>query len=74
MGNNLEQRMQNSANTPEQQRPTTLTDQIRSMESQFALAMPKGAEASQLVRDAITSLRQTPKLGECSPPASSVAS
>ena len=67
MGNNLEQRMQNSANTPAQQRPTTLTDQIRSMESQFALAMPKGAEASQLVRDAITSLRQTPKLGECSP-------
>jgi recombination protein RecT len=40
---------------------------IRSMESQFKLAMPKGLEATQLVRDAMTSIRQTPKLLECSP-------
>lgn len=46
---------------------TTLADQIRSMENQFALAMPKGLEAAQLVRDALTSLRQTPKLAECTP-------
>jgi recombination protein RecT len=45
----------------------TLRDQIRSMESQFALAMPKGLEAAQLVRDALTCLQQTPKLAECSP-------
>jgi len=46
---------------------TTLADQIKSMEAQFQLAMPKGMEAAQLVRDALTSLRQTPKLAECTP-------
>lgn len=45
----------------------TLKQQIRTMESQFALAMPKGLEAAQLVRDALTCLQQTPKLGECVP-------
>lgn len=45
----------------------TLAGQIREMESQFALAMPKGMEAAQLVRDALTSLKQTPKLAECTP-------
>ena len=45
----------------------TLRDQIRSMEAQFALAMPKGMEAAQLVRDALTALQQTPKLAECPP-------
>lgn len=48
--------------------PATLSDQIRSMESQFAMAMPKGAEAAQLVRDALTSIRQTPQLAECEAP------
>lgn len=43
----------------------TLADQIRQMESQFALAMPRGAEATQLVRDAITALRTTRKLADC---------
>lgn len=43
----------------------TLAAEIRRMEDQFALAAPKGAEASQLVRDALTCLRQTPKLAEC---------
>jgi recombination protein RecT len=37
------------------------------MESQFALAMPKGLEAAQLVRDALTALRQTPDLAKCTP-------
>lgn len=45
----------------------TLRDQIQSMEAQFALAMPKGLEAAQLVRDALTCLKQTPKLAECTP-------
>lgn len=43
----------------------SLSQQIRDMEAQFALAMPKGAEAAQLVRDALTVLRGTPKLAEC---------
>lgn len=43
----------------------TLADEIRRWEPSFQQAMPKGAEASQLVRDALTSLRMTPKLGQC---------
>lgn len=43
----------------------SLADEIKRMESQFALAAPKGAEAQQLVRDALTCLRQNPKLAEC---------
>lgn len=46
---------------------TSLRDQIRSMEAQFALAMPKGAEAAQLVRDALTCIQKTPKLLDCVP-------
>ena len=45
----------------------TLRQQIMQMEAQFQLAMPKGMEAAQLVRDALTCLKQTPKLAECSP-------
>lgn len=67
MAQNLEQRLTQNANTPAQRQPQTLADQIRSMESQFQMAMPRGAEASQLVRDALTALRQNPQLGECEP-------
>lgn len=49
-------------NTPSKE----LANQVRVMESQFQLAMPKGLEATQLVRDALTCIRQTPKLAECS--------
>lgn len=54
---------------PTDRTPTglTLQTQIREMESQFALAMPKGLEAAQLVRDALTCLRQTPNLANASP-------
>lgn len=45
----------------------TLQGQIKAMEEQFALAMPKGLEAAQLVRDALTSIRQTPDLLKCNP-------
>lgn len=43
----------------------TLGDQIRAMGTQFQAAMPRGAEAQQLIRDALTALRMTPKLGQC---------
>ena len=57
------------ANGDVERRPEgqTLAGQIRQMEAQFALAMPKGMEAAQLVRDALTSLKQTPKLADCTP-------
>lgn len=68
MANNLKQRVQANAGNAVAQRndpPQGLEQTIRSMESQFALAMPKGVEAAQLVRDAITVLRQNPKLAQC---------
>lgn len=43
----------------------TLREQIQGMGQQFQLAMPKGLEATQLVRDALTCLSATPKLAEC---------
>jgi recombination protein RecT len=42
-----------------------LADDIRRMEDQFALAMPKGREAAQLVRDALTAVRTTRNLDKC---------
>lgn len=43
----------------------SLADQIRGMEKQFQLAMPRGAEATQLVRDALTALRTIKHLDKC---------
>jgi recombination protein RecT len=45
----------------------SLADQIRAMEKQYQAAMPKGGEAAQLVRDALTALRMNPNLGRCEP-------
>lgn len=42
-----------------------LANDIRNMQDQFQLAMPRGAEAQQLVRDALTAVRRTPKLNQC---------
>lgn len=47
--------------TPQQE----LTAKIRRMESEFKLAMPRGMEAAQLIRDAMTVLSQNPRLAEC---------
>lgn len=41
--------------------------QIQQMEDQFKLAVPKGVEATQLIRDAMTLVRKTPKLAVCDP-------
>ena len=54
-----------AAPAQQQDNQPTLGGSIQKMESQFQLAMPKGLEAQQLVRDALTCLRQTPKLAEC---------
>lgn len=66
MARDLATRLENNQ-APDTRRPAGLADQIRSMEKQFQLAMPRGAEAAQLVRDALTCLRQTPQLAECDP-------
>jgi recombination protein RecT len=43
----------------------SLRQQIQSMTGEFQLAMPRGLEAVQLVRDAVTCLSRTPKLAQC---------
>jgi recombination protein RecT len=43
----------------------TLRDQIKKMESEFARAMPRGAEAAQLIRDALTLLKTQKNLDKC---------
>lgn len=58
------------ATTDQDNRPTTgskIGDDIVRLETQFQMAMPKGVEAAQLVRDALTMLRHTPKLAKCEP-------
>jgi recombination protein RecT len=70
MGNNLRQRVNERATSTEVATQTpdgeaTLAQYIRAMEKQFADAMPRGTEAAQLVRDALTALRTTPRLAEC---------
>lgn len=66
MARDLANRLTNQS--PAQRGGSNLPDQIRAMESQFQMAMPRGAEAAQLVRDAITAIRQTPQLAECDAP------
>jgi len=70
MGSNLKERVNGRANNVGTEVATrdedlTLGQYIKAMEEQFSAAMPKGAEAAQLVRDALTALRTTPKLERC---------
>lgn len=70
MGNDLARRVRENTGTDIEkagEKPISLAQQIRNMEDQFRNAMPRGAEAVQLVRDALTCLRTTPKLAECEP-------
>lgn len=47
--------------------PKPLGKQIQEMRAQFQVAMPRGMEATMLIRDAMTAIRRTPKLAECEP-------
>lgn len=69
MGNDLARRVAEQRNGVAENngKPRTLEDQIRSMQSQYQLAMPKGVEAAQLIRDAITAVRNTKNLDKCEP-------
>lgn len=72
MGANLNERVKARAEVAVQQSgavepvaPKTVAQYIRSMEAQFEAAMPKGAEATQLIRDALTALRTQKNLDRC---------
>ncbi|AMM44497.1 RecT-like DNA pairing protein [Arthrobacter phage BarretLemon] len=66
MANGLAQRAQGQQVQQQQnQGQQSIDSTLKDMMPQFQLAMPRGAEAAQLVRDALTVIRQTPKLLEC---------
>ncbi|QED11147.1 RecT-like DNA pairing protein [Arthrobacter phage Zartrosa] len=65
MANGLAQRAQGQQVQQQQNQSQSIDATLKDMMPQFQLAMPRGAEAAQLVRDALTVVRQTPKLLEC---------
>ena len=66
MGKGLAERAQAApAQNSDTKKPLTLPQKIDRMQREFAMAQPQGMEAVQLIRDAQTVLRQTPKLSEC---------
>lgn len=52
-------------NKPDEKKPQTVQDFIRSMEPQFRMILPHYMDAGRLVRIALTELRRVPKLREC---------
>lgn len=65
MARDLAARAQGAVSQQTEQKPKGVEEVLQDLAPQFQAAMPRGAEASQLVRDAITLVRQTPKLLEC---------
>lgn len=66
MGKNLAERATSAPAQQNDEQPS-LFKQIGNMEVEFQRAMPQGAEARQLVRDAQTALRQVKDLAKCEP-------
>jgi recombination protein RecT len=69
MGRDLAQRAaaRRSDQGGELEESRSLADQIKRMQPEYEAAMPKGREATQLVRDAITCLRTIKNLDKCTP-------
>ena len=65
MAKDLQARLQDGSSPARQAQPPALIDQVGLMEEQFQKAMPAGYSASQLVRDAQTAIRETPRLADC---------
>lgn len=68
MANDLEQRAANRVATRNGGKGQSPEMMLKSMEAEFVRALPKtGPDATQLIRDSTTLLRQTPKLQQCEP-------
>ncbi|URC17669.1 RecT-like DNA pairing protein [Gordonia phage Tardus] len=67
MARDLKQRTTGGAVQQKNEQPATLAQQLTKMTDEFQRAMPQGMEATQLVRDAQTALRQNPKLARVTP-------
>lgn len=65
MGKDLAQRTRQNNEVQANGGQATIQQDIQSMKEQFAMAAPRGAEAVQLIRDALTMVRKTPKLAQC---------
>lgn len=73
MGTDLRARVARNTQPPpaepgsevEQRKPATLAEQIEQKTAVFQKAMPTGMEARQLVRDAMSLIRQNPDLAKC---------
>lgn len=69
MGHDLAERAEQARGTElAKPAPPTLAQQIERMQVEYQRAMPKGVEAAQLVRDALTCLRTIKKLDKCEAP------
>jgi recombination protein RecT len=67
MGNNLATRAAGAAEQAVNGGRPTLNQLIEQMKPQIARALPKHMDADRLARIAMTLLKQTPKLGQCTP-------
>jgi len=65
MGRDLAQRAEQARGQQVAKPEMTLAQQIERMQVEYQRAMPKGVEAVQLVRDALTCLRTIKKLDQC---------
>src|SRR5580704_13542189 len=61
------QRNGNNSGAEPAEQVRTLAQQLERMAPEFQAAMPKGREATQLVRDAMTCLRTIKNLDKCDP-------
>lgn len=68
MGRDLAQRAEQARGQQVAKQELTLAQQIERMQVEYQRAMPKGAEAVHLVRDALTCLRTINKLDQCEAP------
>lgn len=68
MGRDLAQRAEQARGQQAAKQELTLAQQIERMQVEYQRAMPKGTEAVQLVRDALTCLRTIRKLDQCEAP------
>ena len=57
---------QNKDTTVAEKKPKTIFDIIQAGAKQFATALPKHINTDRFVRIAITTIRQNPKLAQCS--------
>src|SRR5436309_12826592 len=71
LGSQLEKRAENTTAPAQQQQgngaPRSIYQLIEAQKQEIARALPKHMDADRLARVAITTLRQTPRLLECTP-------